>query len=314
MHPRIAFAKTGWSEEYRGAPIVGRHAYISAYAEAHERFNFLPGPDKRFYAYLPPIGEHQGPPKPSEQEGWLVVFVAARDGDGPLTVVGWYEDASFEVSYMARPEYELSVQFETPSDGGQFVYCISAPMAHLVVPEQRTITVSGAHFRRSPIIYARGGGKADTWRAEFAELAERLVSSDELAPKEPAPSGLRYPDAEHRKKVEVAAVEAVISHLEEQGYKVADRQGFNCGYDLLATRTITPRELHIEVKGTSEDLPRFFLTLKEMRYLPHPKWRLALVTNALSKPRVDLITEQQVHKKFEFTPIAWEARPKKTQT
>ena len=314
MHPRIAFAKTGWSEECCGAPVVGRHAYISEYEEAYERLNFLPGPDERFYAYVPLIGKHQGPPNPSEKEGWLVIFVAARDGNGPLTVVGWYEDASFEASYKARREYELGVPFETPSDGGQFVYCISAPTARLFLPAQRAITVPGAHFRRSPIIYARGGGKSDPWRAEFAKLAERLVASDGVAPKEPTPSGLKYPDAEHRKQVEVAAVEAVVSYLKKRRYKVADRQGHNCGYDLLATRAITPRELHVEVKGTSEDLPRFFLPLNEMRYLSHPKWRLAIVTNALREPIVALLTEDQVRKKFEFTPVVWEARLKKTQT
>jgi hypothetical protein len=215
---------------------------------------------------------------------------------------------------MARPEYELGVPFETPSDGGQFAYCISAPTARLVLSIQRAITVPGAHFRRSPIIYARGGDKFDSWHAEFAALAERLAASEELEPKEPAPSGLKYPDAEHRKKVEVAAVKAVASYLKKQGYKVADRQGHNCGYDLFATRAITPRELHIEVKGISEDVPQFFLALNEMRYLSHPRWRLALVTNALRKPTVALFTEQQVRKKFDFSPVVWEAHPKKTKT
>jgi len=113
MVERIAFVKTGWSEEYSGGPVVGRHAHISEFKEAHERFNFLKAPNKQFYAYLPPIGRNFRPPQPQETSDWLVIFVSARNGNGPLTVVGWYEHATFEREYQERPEYESGQNFET---------------------------------------------------------------------------------------------------------------------------------------------------------------------------------------------------------
>lgn len=113
MYERIAFVKTGWSENYIGDPVVGRHAHIWDYEEAHERLNFSHAHDGHYYGYLPPIGRYHRPPQPKVPEGWLVIFVVARNGNGPLTVVGWYENAKFQREYTPRPEYEAGIDFET---------------------------------------------------------------------------------------------------------------------------------------------------------------------------------------------------------
>ena len=307
MVDRIAFVKTGWSEKYAGGKVVGRHAYISEFGDAHEQFNFQEAPDKRFYACIPPIGRKFQPPQPQEANDWLIIFVSARNGNGPLTVVGWYEQATFECEYQERPEYESGHDFETDVDDNNYVYCISSSSAQLIPVENRNTTVPGGHFRRTPIIYARGNGQDDEWREELAILAEEIVGNPELRSTNNTRPPFNFPDQEHRNAVEKAAIEKAIEYLKAKKYKITDRQKDNCGYDLLAKRKRSPNEIHVEVKGTSLQEQRFFMSRNERQYMPNPKWRLLFVTNALDKPKVSLLTASKVEKMFQFNALLWEA-------
>lgn len=178
MQQKIAFVKTGWSKEYSGEPVIGRHERIR---EAHERFNFRRAPDGRFCGYLPPIGPKYRPPQPEEGENWLVIFVAARNGGGPLTVVGWYDDAVFNKEYQIRPEYQLPSGFDKDSEGNEYTYCVHAEKGQLIPESERKIIVPGDHFKKSPIIYARRGKSSDQdlWRQEFVEIAKEVVKHGE---------------------------------------------------------------------------------------------------------------------------------------
>lgn len=305
MHDKIAFVKTGWSDEYQGGAVLGRYAHIAEFDEAHERFNFLRTANGRFYGYLPPIGKSQRPPQPAEEDEWLLIFVSARKGTGPLTVVGWYEAATLHSEYSDRPEYSTEPDFELDVHGTRYGYCISADTAHLIPVNNRTLTISGDHFKRSPIIYARGNGKNESWRRELANLADELVSSYQPNTGE-SPPRFAFPDHEHRKKVELASVEAAIQFLQKK-HKVTDRQKENCGYDLLARNKKTGEELHVEVKGTSGAAMHFYLTRGEYRYMSAPQWRLLMVTNALTSPKISLLTHAEVKKAFDLEAFAWEA-------
>jgi hypothetical protein len=301
MEKRIAFVKTGWSEEYQGGLVVGRYAYEEDY---HERFNFLQVPNKGFFGHVPPIGERYRPPQPKNNQDWLVIFVAARNGSGPLTVVGWYRYATFEREYQPRPEYSMGEGFPTDANGNRFVYCIHAPEGHLIQAPDREITIPGTRFRRPSIVYVRGTDHDDAWRKELATLAEQLIKT---AKQGEAPPRLTFPDQAHRKKVEVAAIEAAIKYLEGMKYRVTDRQNDNCGYDLLAKRDQPPEEVHVEVKGTSSKTQRFFMSRNEKQYMSYPKWRLLIVTEALGTPQVTMMTKKEVNETFEFNAFAWEA-------
>ena len=177
MVDRVAIVKTGWSDWYQGGPVVGRFGYLNATEEGqkgHECYNFKPAQDGTYYGYLPPIG--RGPPQPRMKDHWLLIFIAAFEGKGPLTFVGWYEDATFAEGYTERPEYRLSEPFETDAWGSPLFYCISAKRTHLVPLEKRTETLPGHHMRRSPIAYVRGQGEAEPWRESLAARAEELVT------------------------------------------------------------------------------------------------------------------------------------------
>ena len=182
MHQRIAFVKTGWSEEYKGGSVTGRAAFIARSNnpnKANELFNFQKGLGGKYYGYIPPLGPHQSSPQPGELDDWLLIFIAARNGDGPLTVVGWYEEAEFEQDYQARPEYTRGQDFPTDDDGENYYYCVSTKLAHLIPVEERKIIIPGDHFRRASIVYVKGNkDKGESWRKDLAKIAENICNSN----------------------------------------------------------------------------------------------------------------------------------------
>jgi len=100
---KIAIIKTRWSDDFMGSPVVANHKHAKEAKDGHEKYNFLPGPDGRYYAYTPPIGESWAIPNPKEPEGWLIFSVAKRPGQKGLYLTGWYEDASFsDAGYLIR--------------------------------------------------------------------------------------------------------------------------------------------------------------------------------------------------------------------
>ncbi len=115
-----------------------------------------------------------------------------------------------------------------------------------------------------------------------------------------------FPDPEKRKKVELAAIEHVVTHYESKGYSVSDRQSDNCGYDLFVKKGKSV--LKVEVKGTSLDEQRFFLSRNERVKSVDPQWRLAIVSNALDNPELSVYNTKEMEKAFDFEPLCWECR------
>jgi hypothetical protein len=305
MIEKIAFVKTGWSERYTGEMVVGRHSHISQFKEAHERYNFLRAPDGSYYGYIPPIGKSYRTPQPTDPTDWFVVFVAAINGKGPLTVVGWYEGANFAPEYLPRPEYLRRDSFPTDTNGGEFQYCIQSKRAHVINAVDRRTTISGKHFGSTPIVYARGNGKHATWRNELADTAIRILG-EVTEPPNIRTAG--FPDQTHRAKVDGVAMEESTLYLESKGYRVTDRSKDNCGFDLLAKKR--NKELHVEVKGTSMSEMHFFMSRNEREYMINPKFRMMMVTQALSSPQVSMLTKDEVDERFDLGVLTWEGRLK----
>ena len=115
-----------------------------------------------------------------------------------------------------------------------------------------------------------------------------------------------FPDPQKRKKVELAAIDYVVTHYKCQGYSVSDRQSDNCGYDLFAEKGKSV--LKIEVKGASLDEQRFFLSRNERAKSVDPQWRLAIVSNALDNPELFIYSTEEMEKVFDFKPLCWECR------
>lgn len=313
---RIAIIKTAWSDDYQGDHAVGGFKFLAERGEGHERFNFLPGPDGHYYGYLPPIGSDWSVPNPEEKSGWLLVFVAKRPKIPGLFITGWYENADFESKYLPRPEYATDEPFERDANGETFFYALTAETG-VVVPEAiRTSKLNTNRIKRTPIAYLKGNGATDAWRSKLAKdvlkQIEALRTEIEVqgwtqgSGKKPfLPPGL-----EHRLAVEKRSMEAITLLLEKAGYDVTDVHKKNLGYDLLANRKRVPKELHVEVKGTSGSTRQFLMSRNEYNRMDEPQWRLGIVTNALSEAKAELMEKAEVNRVFGWEVFTWRGREK----
>lgn len=81
-----------------------------------------------------------------------------------------------------------------------------------------------------------------------------------------------------------------------------------CGFDILFVHRLSRDELHVEVKGTAGLRPHFFISDNEYAYAEKSEeWRLAMVTNALDDPAVEILTYPQAKERFDWMPFAWHA-------
>jgi hypothetical protein len=121
-------------------------------------------------------------------------------------------------------------------------------------------------------------------------------------------SGGGFPDSKTREAIEQAAVQFVVKELDGRQYKVEDFQRENRGYDLLAQRPGS--RLLVEVKGTDSVYPRFFLTRNENSVGRQDlDWRLFVVCEARSQPRLHEYTYAEMTTQFSMEPLAWQCEP-----
>lgn len=314
---KIAVIKTGWSD-FVGGAVEGAHSHIQSFQDGHERYNFRPDEDGRFYAYTPPLGASSAAPKPKQLDGWLVFSVARSPARGGLYVTGWYEDATFEGSYVTRPEYGRRRPSLPHADSGEpYAYTLSAPRAVQIDPLTSPHTVPGDHMKRAPIYYLRGNGTSGEWREQLAlkllQLRQRWNKGVERSrvPISRAGSGGVCSDAERRREVEQAAIAAVKGYYSERGFEIVNRQSDNCGFDLLVRQKSGSRaEFHVEVKGTQNASPQFLMSHNEYAYMEaNPRtWRLAMVTSALSRtPKVQVMEAKDARAQFTWREFTWQA-------
>ena len=68
---KILFAKIGWAPNYEGEDCTGDFGEPNETDSWDERFNFLPGPNGRYYGYVLPMGPHEShPTQRTETAGW----------------------------------------------------------------------------------------------------------------------------------------------------------------------------------------------------------------------------------------------------
>lgn len=117
---------------------------------------------------------------------------------------------------------------------------------------------------------------------------------------------LRFPDQEHRDRVEAAAVEHMMAHYRALGLFPHSVESENWGYD-IEVRDASGSAVHlVEVKGTSALEPGFFLSLNELTCAERePSWRLVVVTEALKTPNHRIYDAAQVRATFSFKPLVW---------
>lgn len=214
MFKRIAYVKTAWSELYDGDKVHGdNYRNVKEYGDAYELYNFKEFEGK-FYAYIPPIGQHESTPQPKEKSDWLIIFTAMSPDNDGIKVVGWYSNAIFHDKYIERPEYKNNKRFKKDSANNKFKYCISANRAQLIPENERKIKIPGKHFGSTPVIYVKGtGNDNEDWRIKLAEIAENLVANQYQARENiAADNNIEIDEKSYlydydlRKKVEISSV------------------------------------------------------------------------------------------------------------
>jgi hypothetical protein len=317
--PKILWVKFGWSDFYRGGPLDGNFSSIANGERGHEAWNFLRQKDGTYYCYTPPQGAYRATPTSLEPTGWKVICLAKNPKQVGIHIVGWYEDAVLEGRFMRRPD-AFDPGLAAPGDE-EFLYSIRAQTAYLVPPELRTEPFKHPSIRMGKYSFLTGPNVTQSANklevlAILENQLQRLAgiavenpdtkSAPDLESDETDPlAGFGTP--EHRKAVEENAVRAAKKALEVLGYKCQSRESENVGFDLEAVSLRDRSVLHVEVKGTSGNAPRLFMTANEHGYRKAPQWRLAMVTEALSTPVVRIYTLREFERDFELVPMVWKS-------
>lgn len=328
---KILWVKFGWSEYYRGDPVNGNFGWLidntgdASRKIGHEAFNFMPASDGRYYIYVPPQSGTSAPSNP-DPFGWTVVCLAKNPKYPGVHVVGWFEDATLLGYWKELPEDRQTVSTGDVRPGYDWSYCIESKRAYLVPPEYRINPFSDPSVRQGKYSFLVGpflqkrSNEAEQNKARVLKILKAQI-------KDLRRVAVRDPDAdnppleidgvdplagfggtpEQRKKIERAAEKAVIRYYRDLGYSSENRTKIICGYDYCFTKG--ERELHVEIKGTSGSIERFFLTRNE--YINglnvNPNWRLAMVTDALKEPIVKIYTPKELKTAFALDPVCNEA-------
>lgn len=307
---KILWVKFGWSEYYRGGVVNGNFDYVSKGEKGHEAWNFLPEQNGTYYCYTPPQGKN-GAPSNEDPYGWLVICLAKHPKYKGIHIVGWYENAELIGGYANKSSNLIH----------NFTYTIKSEKVWFIPPEYRNIPFSHTSIRQGKYSFLSGPNVVSTRNKKevLSLLNKKLKSLESVAIQNPTNESA--PDwennsvdpmgglgtQEHRKKVEKASVKFTKKHLVKHGYKCQSVEAENLGYDLLATRQEDKSTLHVEVKGTSLKEARFFMTPNEYQYRNAPNWRLAMVTDAIGKPNIEILTLQDVESNYDLVPMLWKA-------
>lgn len=134
---------------------------------------------------------------------------------------------------------------------------------------------------------------------------------DKVLARAPRAAGAGFGSAEENRRVEKAAINAVIREYKSRGWRVKSMERFDLGYDLHCTRA--KDEEHVEVKGVRGSLCSFIVTSNEADAAKaDPRFRLCVVTNALraSHRKISRFPGRALGTVFALQPISFVAKPR----
>lgn len=315
MRP-LLMLRIGYMERYDGPDtITGGGAYIRERGVGGEVFNFKPSRGACYGYAMSLHGAGLNLAFLDDRQSWRegdelgdvdVVFFARRPGIGQV-VVGWYRGATvYHKQYLTR-RGSIPGMNETER---HFLCKVDASKAVLLPEDKRTFAIPYA-----PKDGKGFPGQSNVWypeikqQPEVVSLIQRLrkyiaaTSGDRLPEDESGHASggkkggrRRQPDQAMNALVEAAAVQAVYKFYERQGYTVETVERENLGWDLVVAKG--RKSLKVEVKGISAPDIYFELTPNEYAKLKeHAKdYRVCVVCDALSKPRIYELTPQALEK------------------
>ena len=288
---KILFANIGWMKRYRGHSnsdkIRGGGSYNPD--DKHEAFNFQ-DVDGHCYGYVQPtkwckIKIERIDPSCLRVDDYLddvlVVWTATNQIEGGTFIVGWYRHA------RVYRTFQNGSKLKERNGYGYNIEALSSDCT-LLIEQERTMRVP----RATNALNKGFMGQSNIWYAD--NETEKVVNFRKLVvdyinnyvkPKSRMPK----PDINVEAKivVEKAAISAVTSYYKEQGYTIYSVECENKGWDLEAYKGKSM--LRIEVKGLSGSDLSVHITKNEylqMKSANNDNYRLCVVTNAVSSPRL----------------------------
>lgn len=231
-----------------------------------------------------------------------VVWTAPHPEQGGRAVVGVWKNAT-----VYRADQEPTGQIARhrkvgPKDIAGFRCTAKRRDCILMTPAARPIFVRQSQPRtggswpgQKNVFYPKAGTAAlKRLEAILGDIAMTDVSTKQVPKRKAKPNRSNWQfNVEQRKQIEMAAILAVGSKLEDMGYTIKSVEKDNVGYDLVATRG--DEVLHFEVKGRSGADICADLSANEFDCLkrygrerkPDRHYRIAIVTDALVKPVIN---------------------------
>jgi len=183
-----------------------------------------------------------------------------------------------DVNYWKDEAARLAVELSVPVDVELFDEAVSAvdlQAAGIVNLEVQRLAQGSNPSWVSREQLAALEAILPSWPGEPAKEEEITVSK----------SGAGFGTAAQNAVVEAAAMAAVIEFYD--GWRYKDVSKDKVGWDISFTHRETRELAKVEVKGVSGSRPIVLLTANELKAAKeHPEWTLAVVTRALSDPKV----------------------------
>ena len=286
----IIFLRTAWMIDYQGVTDIdkpnGAGSYVKENQDGGEVVNFYPV-NNRYYGYarirkgqnlrIERLGASKTEPL---IKNVTVVFFATNPTLGGQYVVGWYDNA---IVYRSLQSLKSNKRLGYTS--------------FIVETERKFGTLLRVNLRKFEIP-DDGPGQTNAWYVMEYDNYPKFINKFEIFKQDPKSykrntailSGSKrgwQVDAEKRKKVEVAAMDATYAYFNEKGFDVKYVHLTKVGWDLEAKKGNLMYKL--EVKGTSNDLYSVELTPNEFHHSNnHSNYRVCIFENALDRNKCRL--------------------------
>lgn len=310
MADDIIVFHTAWMDRYDGdlfSLSAGGFKYAMEHGFGHEMFNFREI-DGFCFGYVPPTGrlhleKYFNVSRDAEKlDGVTVVWTAPHPEQGGRAVVGvWYDATVYRADQ--EPKGQIARHRKIGRNNFAGYRCKARASDCVLLPsDNRPIFVrpsqprtNGSWPGQQKVFYPKPNSDAlKRLEVILTDIARASATKKQGAASKAAARGKNWQAVvERRKQIEVAAIVAVGSKLEDMGYKVQSVEDENIGYDLVATRD--GEVLHFEVKGRSGPDVSADLSVNEYNCLkkyelekqPSAHYRIAIVTDALVNPVIN---------------------------
>jgi hypothetical protein len=236
-----------------------------------------------------------------EDDWWSVStnFHPAEEGDDVFIYTGDKDAGIVGYARILKVEREIEPEFHLKFDLEKCKALLASPVPAPIVrrwllpnrPRSAVVALT-PHLAELNVLLP--------WKRGHASEHTRMASADSML------KGAGFGDAKQNKKVEKAAVQAVVASYRKQGWEVISVEQQKIGYDLHCRKGLQ-RQL-VEVKGTSGNLVSFIITAGERRAARQEDFVLKVVCSALSKhPAIRTWSGPQMERSFAFAEMNYVA-------